>query len=172
MMGIMMKKDKHKKILLALIVVVLIALGIFWACYLEDKKIVERELSIQNEIIWSVNNETDISLEIADTPQKRYLGLSNRNDLCADCGMLFVSEDMRDHSFVMRNMNFPLDILFIRDNTVVKLYENLPPEGSAPQNIYSSGEPVNYVLELNGGKASELGLRKGSEINLPFEDIE
>lgn len=167
MMGIMIKEDKHKKILLIIIVLILLALGIFWAKFLQEKNVIN-VLSDSNFVTWNLGNKT-ISLEISDTPQEHYLGLSNRDSLCPDCGMLFVFEDLNDQSFVMRNMNFPLDILFIRDGRIVKIYKNLAPEGSAPTTIYSSGEPVNYVLELNAGKTSELGLEEGMVINLPVE---
>ena len=45
----------------------------------------------------------------------------------------------------MRNMNFPLDILFIDDDKIINIAADLPPEGSEPVNIYVSGAAVNYV---------------------------
>ena len=67
----------------------------------------------------------------------------------------------------MRNMNFPLDIIFIADEKIVKIYHNLEPEGSDPQKVYSSEGPVDYVVELRGARARDLNLEEGDEITFP-----
>lgn len=109
----------------------------------------------------SVNNQT-LFLEVAASPEEHQLGLSNRASICSNCGMLFLFEEVAEQSFVMRDMKFPLDILFIDENDViVKVYENLEPEGANPQNIYHSVKPVIKVLELNAGMSQKLGLREG-----------
>jgi uncharacterized membrane protein (UPF0127 family) len=82
--------------------------------------------------------------------------------------MLFVFSDSSERSFVMRNMRFPLDIIFINNNVVTKIYRDLPPEGNDPKNIYSSDGPADMVLELNAGEANRLNLQEGEEINIPL----
>jgi len=109
-------------------------------------------------------NDQPISVELAQTAAARYQGLSNRQDLCYDCGMLFVFPDSSEQTFVMRNMKFPLDIIFIADNKVVKIASEAQPEGKEPQVLYESGQPVDYVLELNGGYASKNDIQVGSQI--------
>jgi len=110
-----------------------------------------------------------ITVELAQNDATQYQGLSDRKSLCQTCGMLFVWPDHEVRHFVMRNMNFPLDIIFISDNKVVKIESNLLSEGSSPQNTYSSDVPVNYVLEINGGLTDRYGIGVGDEVtvNLP-----
>ncbi|MBA3047577.1 DUF192 domain-containing protein [Patescibacteria group bacterium] len=119
-----------------------------------------------NNIKSATINNTEIKIEIADTPELRYQGLSNKEKLCADCGMLFVFPNKEIRTFVMRDMNFPLDIIWIDDEKVVKINKNTLPEGSDPVMRYSSDAPANYVLEVNSGFCEENGIGVGDKINL------
>jgi len=105
--------------------------------------------------------------EVVNSREDMYLGLSGRESLCSACGMLFVFPDSAARSFVMRNMNFPLDIIFISQGRIVKIHHNLPPEGAFPVNFYASDAPADVVLEINAGLANMLGLRVGDRLNLP-----
>ncbi|MEI7619998.1 MAG: DUF192 domain-containing protein [Candidatus Falkowbacteria bacterium] len=117
----------------------------------------------------SINKNIKITIELAKNEAEQYQGLSNRKSLCQNCGMLFMWDDYDVRNFAMRNMNFPLDIIFITDQKIVKIESNLSPEGAAPQNNYSSDVPVNYVLEINGGLTDRYGIAVGDEVlvNIP-----
>ena len=112
-----------------------------------------------------INNKL-IKAEVVSSPMKQYLGLSGRESLCPDCGMLFSFSDVDEREFVMRNMNFPLDIVFINKNKIVNIAANLPPEGTNTQNIYSSNGPADNVLEINGGRAKQYGINVGDTVNI------
>ncbi len=105
-----------------------------------------------------------IKAEVATSPWRQYLGLSNRSSLCANCGMLFIFSDKQEREFVMRNMKFPLDIIFIADGRIINISEKLTPEGSNPINIYRSSAPANQVLEINGGDTEKYGIKVGDEL--------
>lgn len=107
-----------------------------------------------------------INVEIVDTDKTRYRGLSGRKYLCDDCGMLFVFDNSGKRDFAMRNMNFPLDIIWIKENKIVKIDKNLLPEGNNPTNIYSSVEPVDTVLEVNALFCDEKGIKEGEEVKI------
>ena len=65
-------------------------------------------------------------------------------------GMLFVFDEQAIQSFWMKDMQFPLDILWIDENkTVVGIERNVSPD-TFPQ-TFSSSQPVVYVLEVNAG---------------------
>jgi uncharacterized membrane protein (UPF0127 family) len=71
----------------------------------------------------------------------------------------------REATFWMKNTPSPLDIIFIRaDGTIAHIAENAVPfsEDKIP-----SGEPVAAVLELNGGRAGELGIAEGDKVTWP-----
>ncbi len=118
-----------------------------------------------NELELTIGSEKFI-LQVALSPESHYQGLSGQNSLCPNCGMLFIFPEKQDLGFVMRRMNFPLDIIFLADDRIVNIYQNLEPEGDEPEMIYQSLEPANYVIELNGGRASELDLNVGDRIKL------
>jgi uncharacterized membrane protein (UPF0127 family) len=109
--------------------------------------------------------DCEFVVELALSPAQHYRGLSNRDDLKNNEGMLFIFEEEQDKSFVMREMNFPLDIIFIRDFKVVNLYHNLAPEGSQPAHSYHSGSPVDAVLEIKGGLSRTCKIAINSEVN-------
>lgn len=102
--------------------------------------------------------------KLALTAREQYRGLSGRKNISTQEGMLFIFTDVADKTFVMREMNFPLDIIFIRDHKVVNLYRNLLPEGKQPQFSYPSGSPVDAVLEIPGGQSQHCRLGVGSAI--------
>lgn len=110
--------------------------------------------------------DKNIAVEIAATAAARHRGLSGRPSLCPDCGMLFVFPDQAERRFVMRKMNFPLDMIFIAEGRVVNIANNLPPEGDNPMAVYSSGQLADMVLEVNGGYAARAGIEVGAEARL------
>ena len=113
-------------------------------------------------------NDHIIKVEIAREPDEQKQGLSDRESLCADCGMLFVFPNKQVRSFWMKNMNFSLDIIWIRDNGIAHISENLTPEGESPKKTYSSILPVNYVLEVNAGITNMLGIKVGDEVIIRY----
>lgn len=110
-----------------------------------------------------------IELELADTTAKRTQGLSDRESLCENCGMLFVFQKKQVQSFWMKNMNFPLDIVWIDEDIIMDISKELPPEGESPQNIYTSNKPVDKVLELNSGYSEKYNLKIGTKITYKLE---
>lgn len=114
-------------------------------------------------------NQQKIKVEIAATFDQHYRGLSGRAALCADCGLLFNFTDSGQKSFVMRNMNFPLDIIFINRGVIQNIAENLEPEGNDPQHIYRSAGAADQVLEVNGGYCEKYNIRAGDKIFLSNE---
>ncbi len=111
-------------------------------------------------------NDQKIEAEIAQTPREKYKGLSKREDLCYNCGMLFLFSEKRKATIVMRDMNFPLDILWIKDQRIVGIDKNAPPEGRNPKTKYQSSQPVDQVLELNGGFCEKHDIKAGDSIKI------
>ncbi len=106
----------------------------------------------------------EIKVETAKTPVELYKGLSGRDSLCQNCGMLFIFPDKAGRTFVMRNMLFPIDILWIDGEKIVKIDEELPlpifPEGGE----YHSGQPVDYVLEVSNGFCRKNNIKAGDRV--------
>ncbi|WP_279479681.1 DUF192 domain-containing protein [Aureimonas sp. SK2] len=106
-----------------------------------------------------------IAVEIADTPKAREIGLMHREELAADSGMLFDFHETRPVSMWMKNTLIPLDMLFIdKSGTVVRIARNAQPHSLE---TISSGKPVRYVLEINGGAAAGYGAKAGDKLEHP-----
>lgn len=110
-----------------------------------------------------------IQLEVARTPQEQATGLMNRTSLAANRGMLFVFEPARPIQFWMKNTLIPLDMVFLQKGTVRYIANNAPPCQSAPCPTYGPtiGD-IDQVIELAGGRASELNIKVGDRIPVQF----
>lgn len=106
-----------------------------------------------------------ISVEIADTPQKRSFGLMYRRDLPESHGMLFLFPREEPLSFWMKNTPLPLDIIFINAaHTIVSIAHNTTPFSEKP---LPSGSPAQFVLEVNGGFCQRHGVAVGDRVEFP-----
>ncbi len=107
----------------------------------------------------------EIPVEIADTPAKRHLGLGNRAELRPGWGMLFLFDSSSRHGFWMKNMSFPIDIIWLRNRRVVHVAKQVPPpqSGEQPMTI-TPARAANLVLEIEAGRARALGLEVGSTL--------
>ena len=112
-----------------------------------------------------LDNHT-LAVEIVDTPEKRTQGLSNRSSLPENTGMLFVFTDYRQRNFWMKEMQFPIDMIWISDAQVVGIQKNVPIPTSSQLLIYTSPEAVNYVVEVNAGWAEQHEIFVGSSFQL------
>ena len=113
--------------------------------------------------------DLEFLVELAADPEKRIKGLSGRPFLEAGTGMLFVFEDPERLRFWMRGMEISLDIVWISsDCRVVDVSEDVPfPDPDTPLDElprYFPESPAQYVLEINGGEAAELGLGIGDTV--------
>lgn len=112
-------------------------------------------------------NDTEparVDVRIADTPTKRQIGLSRTDRLENGSGMLFVHENSGSKSYVMRNMSFGIDIIFIdAEGTITQIHSaRPPPEDDAPY----AGRG-RYILEVPQGWAAERGVKPGDTVVIP-----
>jgi len=93
-----------------------------------------------------------LTVELAETQAQRIQGLSGRDSMPSDYGMLFIFNNESRWGFWMKDMKFPLDIVwFSSDRRVVFIEQNLLP--CSPENCPLFTPPVDalYVLEVNAG---------------------
>ena len=107
------------------------------------------------------------SVELAVTSDEQQQGLSDRPSMDPGAGMLFVYDSPKGVVFWMKNMHFPLDILWIgADCTLVDFSRNVPPPAPGTENSdlerYRSGADIQYVLEVNAGAAA--GMQVGNPV--------
>ncbi|MGB9743451.1 MAG: DUF192 domain-containing protein [Minisyncoccales bacterium] len=107
--------------------------------------------------------QTKIFVEIADTEEKRIKGLSGRESLAANQGMLFIFPQPGYYTFWMPEMNFPIDIIWFDEEKRIIGIENNVSNKFDPQNpqLYRPPAPVLYVLEIKAGLAEQNQIRVG-----------
>lgn len=106
-----------------------------------------------------------VRVDIADTDYKRELGLSGRNSLDSDTGMLFIFEKEGNYGFWMKDMNFPIDILWVgADFSVVGIEKNVAT--STYPKAFGQNYLAKYVLELPAGFSDRNNLSVGNKISI------
>ena len=125
-------------------IVILIVILLITALFLIMKnKVLTKTLSVGN---------IKLQIEIADSLTKQVQGLSGRDSLCENCGMLFVYDRPDFRSFWMRGMKFPLDLIFIRDGRIAEIVPNVPtPMPGQDIPLVHSQSAADAVLEVNAG---------------------
>ena len=114
---------------------------------------------------------TTVMVEIVATPEKLAQGLSGRDGLAENIGMLFVVAQNTRPTFWMKDMKFPIDIIWINDNMVVGIEKNVPipqdPNNTSSLERYSPSTGVDYVLEVESGFTQKNSIAPGDEVELP-----
>ena len=110
-----------------------------------------------------------LRVELALTRDQRTLGLSGRERLDADAGMLFIFPSEGTLTFWMRDTLIPLDLVYLDSDGVVVGVHTMEPEPDTPVSLlrrYPSAAPARYALEVNAGVVRELGIEAGDVIDL------
>lgn len=123
----------------------------------------ESGLSVISLAIQTDKATYDFRVEVAGTPQEQARGLMFRTSMGDNEGMIFPRDTPRPASFWMKNTVIPLDIIFIGgDNRVLNIAANTTPYSLDP--VPSAG-PALAILELNGGRAAQLGIKAGALVS-------
>ncbi|MBN8521860.1 MAG: DUF192 domain-containing protein [Alphaproteobacteria bacterium] len=113
-------------------------------------------------IVTSTKEHHTFYVEIPFSQEGRIKGLMHRESLDPQSGMLFWLGSEKPVSFWMKNTLIPLDMIFIaKDGTITRIHENAQPLDETP--IPSHGA-VMAVLEINGGQASDMGIKPGDKV--------
>lgn len=110
-----------------------------------------------------------ISVEIADTDEERMRGLSGRESLASGHGLLFIFETPAKYGFWMKDMKFPIDIIWIGSDWKVVGIQSMVNPDTYPEVFYPPVS-VKYILEINSGEASRLGIDTGTRVYLGTEN--
>jgi len=103
--------------------------------------------------------EVYVTIELADTVNKRIRGLQDRMSLESDKGMLFVYEKEQYQNFWMKDTYIPLDLAFINaDGRILEIHQMIPHD----RTVIRSREKVKYVLEVNEGWFNEYNIYVGA----------
>jgi len=107
-----------------------------------------------------------VAVRIADTDEKRRIGLSETETLPAGEGMLFVHESAGEHAYWMKGMAVPLDIVFVAANGTITTIHHAP----VPEQLDGYGHfpgRGRYVLEVPRGWTNATGVDVGDRVDVP-----
>ncbi len=124
-----------------------------------NKLLPKSELSISGKVL---------SVEVARSALDKTRGLSGRESLGSD-GMLFLFDKEGNYGFWMKDMKFPIDMVWIRKGKVIGFSENAVPESGKQiwsLKVYYPPEAIDSVLEVNVGFVSTNKIKIGDEVSL------
>ena len=104
---------------------------------------------------------------VANTEKVKEIGLSNTTSLPQDQGMLFPFSSPAFYAFWMRNMKFPIDIVYIANKKIVTIFPSVPAPKSASASlpIYKPNQPADTVLEINAGLSNKYHFSVGDAVS-------
>ncbi len=146
-----------------IIVVVLIATSIYVYRFYGDE--IKSWFIEDDRVVLFIENLA-VTVTVADDAAERAQGLSGTPKLADLEGKLFIFDGEGHHRFWMKDMNYPIDIIFISNEfKVVDIVENVPPE--TYPTTYTSKEPARFVLETNAFFARTFNVNVGDQVILP-----
>lgn len=124
-------------------------------------------------VVMTTAGEVTVPVELAQTSAERIQGLSDRESLPENSGMLFMWNMNVRSMFSMRRMRFPLDIIFIRgtdagEGEIISISADLPPCPNKDTGCATASAPeaFQYVLEVDGGFAETHGIDIGDTVSI------
>lgn len=111
--------------------------------------------------ITTASGRHHFTVDVARTEQQQATGLMFVKSMAPDRGMIFPFSPPQEVSFWMENTLIPLDMVFIRADGTIARIATAKPLDETP---VPSGEPIAAVLEINGGRAAELGIAPGDRV--------
>jgi uncharacterized membrane protein (UPF0127 family) len=108
-------------------------------------------------IINSKGKEITVDCEIPKTQEEKSIGLMYRDNLCDNCGMFY---DEVNSGFWMKNVKFPLDMIFAKNGIIVDIKKALPNDPT----IISPSEDSDWNLEVNEGFCEKNNISLGDKI--------
>ncbi len=110
-------------------------------------------------------NGTEFHIELAVTPEAREIGLSGRPSLRDKTGLLFIMPNTSEHQFWMKDMNFPIDFIWIDTRTIVDITENVAPNATnLLSTVVKPKVSANLVLEVPAGSVKKYGIQIGQTV--------
>ncbi len=103
-------------------------------------------------------------VEIADTDAERARGLQNRDSIGRADGMLFIFERPGFYSFWMKDVRFPLDLVWVYNGKIVSISESVPVPVGESYPTYAPPQPITNVIEFEAGRSTKDNIKIGDSI--------
>ena len=156
-----------KKLFIPLIIVAVFIVGV--GIFLQKSGILAPTVVKKTESKTVTIAGKTIKVEVARTEEERSKGLSKRESLNSDSGMLFIFDTEKGNPiFWMKDTKIPLDMIWIKDGKIIRIDKNVPVPAErtldSKLKTYSAGVPVDYVLEVSGGYCDTNLIKVGDSV--------
>jgi uncharacterized membrane protein (UPF0127 family) len=143
-----------KKVIIAILVILVVFLGLLFLKPIRKDIYVEYKTTNINIL------GTEFTAQIADNDPLRELGLSYRNSLDDNSAMLFVFERPSVYKFWMKDMKFPIDMIWLDENKeVIHIEKDVKPE-TFPES-FGPNKNAKYIIEIKANRVDQIGLSVG-----------
>lgn len=128
-------------------------------------------------VFWQSNMQTavlqigekKVYVQIAKTLKQQDKGLGGRDTLAPYGGMVFPTVPAKKTGIVMRDMQFPIDIIWSLDGTIVDIAPNVQPEPNTTESelfVYFPRKKANLVIEVESGFVERYSIKIGDAVDL------
>ena len=157
-----------KEYYFVIVIFFIVILGFFLTNYNSStKKITENNIKSvkveDNSIKFVKIGGQTLKVDLALTPNTQEQGLSGRKSLANDEGMLFIFPQPGKYFFWMKDMNFPIDMIWIgEDQKIIYIKKDVLPE-SFPK-TYGPQKNSKYILEVNANFCEKNNLKENDSV--------
>ena len=111
-------------------------------------------------------NGHSFNVATAISQKEQEIGLSETKSISQNQGMIFLFNKSDYYPFWMKNMKFPIDIIYIDTDTIVTIKSNVQPPKSGKEDpiIYTPTKPSNKVFEIQAGLSNKYGFKNGDKV--------
>lgn len=125
----------------------------------------------ENRTILSIG-DIELQVDLATSSEDQSKGLSIKDNMSELNGMLFVFDTPKKHSFWMKDMKFPIDIIWIDENhEIVHIEKELEPcLFLIPCPSFSPEHDSLYVLEVVANFTNKYNINKGDFVEFDLKN--
>ena len=115
-------------------------------------------------------NKKTFSVDIAKTDSEKEKGLAVYSNLPLNKSMIFIFKNADYYTFWMKDMKFPIDIIYINKNKIVDVFKNVPAPKSENEvlPIIKSSKKADMVLEINAGLSDKYNFKIGDFVKINY----
>ncbi len=160
---------KYFVLAVCLLILTFLSIKLFWPTKAptQNSSLPKKQLEILVTDSAGKTKAIKLQVELAQTKQELELGLSNRDSLEEGTGMYFELGSRQIANFWMKDMRFPIDIIWIDENKIVGIEKNAPAtKDSIKIATFSSPSEITNVLEVNAGFSDKNSIKAGDRVKL------
>jgi len=151
-----------KKVLLTFFILLIVVAGVY---YTKNYAKSGQVLSIFTKPATVTIDNQSFNVSIARSEKEHEVGLSGTKSLDQNQGMIFLFNNPGYYSFWMKDMKFPIDIIFINNDQIVTIYNDAPTvQGQENLIAYPPTQMVDKVLEIQAGLSEKYNFKIGDKV--------